>query len=122
MINTLESMNVLNHFFYMCLPYILHPTRVTGYQQTIIDNIFSNYVSKKAVCGNLTSTKSDNFPQGLFIPSMFAGSPTTKSNMYERNQINLDQAKFVIDYFDKDWSNILNLKHGNVIVSMKDFC
>ena len=29
---------------YMYLPYILHPTKVTGHSQTIIDNIFSNYV------------------------------------------------------------------------------
>ena len=39
---------------YMYLPYILHPTRVTGHSQTIIDNIFSNYVSKEAVYSNLT--------------------------------------------------------------------
>ena len=25
-----------------------------------------------------------------------------------------------MDYFDKDWSNILNLKHGNVNVSMEN--
>ena len=39
---------------YMYLPYILHPTRVTGHSQTIIDSIFSNYVSKEAVYSNLT--------------------------------------------------------------------
>ena len=37
---------------YMYLTYILHPTRVTGHSQTIIDNIFSNYVLKEAMCGN----------------------------------------------------------------------
>ena len=26
-----------------------------------------------------------------------------------------------MDYFDKDWSNILNFKHGNVNVSMENF-
>ena len=26
-----------------------------------------------------------------------------------------------MDYFDKDWSNILNLKHGNVNESMENF-
>ena len=26
-----------------------------------------------------------------------------------------------MNYFDKDWSNILNLKHGNVNVSMENF-
>ena len=31
----------------MYLPYILHPTRVTGYSQTIIDNIFSMFQKKQ---------------------------------------------------------------------------
>ena len=105
----------------MYLPYILHPTRVTGHSQTMIDNIFSNYVSKEAVCGNLSSTIFDHLPQVLFIPFMFSDNPTTKSNIFERSWKNFNQAEFVLDYFDKDWSNILNLKHGNVNVSMENF-
>ena len=99
----------------MHLPYILHPTRVTGHSPTIINNIFSNYLSKEAVCGKLTSTISDHLPQVLFIPS---DNPDTKSNIFERS---FNHAEFVMDYFDKDWSNILNLKHGNVNVSMENF-
>ena len=34
---------------YMYLPYILHPTRVTGHSQTIIDNIFSMFQKKQYV-------------------------------------------------------------------------
>ena len=104
----------------MYLPYILYPTRVTGHLQTITDNIFSNYVSKEAVCGNLTSTISDHLPQISFIPSMFPDNPTTKSNIFERSWKNFNQAEFVMDYFDNDWSNILNLKHGNVNVSIEN--
>ena len=106
---------------YMYLPYILHPTRVTSHSQTIIDNIFSNYVSKEAVCGNLTSTIFDHLSQVLFIPSMFSGNPATKSNIFERSWKNVNQAEFLMDYFCKDWSNILNLKNGNVNVSMENF-
>ena len=106
---------------YMFLLYILHPNRVTGHSQTIIDNIFSNYISKEAVCGNLTSTISDNLPQVLFIPSMFSDTPATKSNIFARGWTNFNQAEFVMDYFDKDLSNILNLKQGNVNVSMENF-
>ena len=47
---------------HMYLP-ILHLTRVIGPSQIIIDNIFSNYVSKETVCVNLTSTISDHLPQ-----------------------------------------------------------
>ena len=107
---------------YMYLPYILHPTRVTSRSQTIIDNIFSNYVSKEAVSGNLTSTISDHhLPQVLFIPSMFSDNLATNSRIFERSWESFNQAEFVMDYFDKDWSNILNLKHGNVNVSMENF-
>ena len=69
----------------MYLPCILHPTRVTGHSQTIIDNTFSNYVLKEAVCGNLTSAISDHLPQVLFISSMFSDNPDTKSNIFERS-------------------------------------
>ena len=104
---------------YMYLPYILHSTRVTGHSQTIIDNIFSNYVSKEAVYSNLTST--DYLPQVLFIPSIFLDNPATKSNIFERIWKNFIQAEFVMDYSDKDWSNILNLKQGNVNIPMENF-
>ena len=105
---------------YMYLPYILHPNRVTSHSQTIIDNIFSNYVSKEAVSGNLTSTICDHLPQVLFVPSMFSDNPATKSNIFERSWKNFSQAEFVMDYFDKDLGSILNLKHGNVNVSMEN--
>ena len=52
---------------------------------------------------------------------MFSDNPGTKSNIFERSWKNLIQAEFVLDYFDKDWSNILNLKHGNVNVSVENF-
>ena len=116
---TNEFINSLSSYRY--LPYILHSTRVTSHLQTIIDNIFSNYVSKEVVSGNLTSTISDHLPQVLFIPSMFSDNPATKSNIFERSWKNFNQAEFVMDYFDKDWSSILNLKLGNVNVSMKNF-
>ena len=105
---TNEFIDSLSSFKYLL--YILHPTRVTGHSQTIMDNIFSNCVSKEAVCGNLTSTISDNLPQVLFVPSMFSDNPATKSNIFDRSWKNFNQAELVMDYFDKDWSNILNLK------------
>ena len=43
---------------------------------------------------------------------MFSDTLATKSNLFERSWTNFSQAEFVIDYFDKDWSNILNLTHG----------
>ena len=85
---------------YTFLLYISHPTRVTGYLQTITHNIFSMF--QKRQCSNLTSTISDYFPQVLFIPSIFSDHPATKSNIFERSWSNFNQAEFVMDYFDKD--------------------
>ena len=73
------------------------------------------------MCGNLTSIISDYLPQVLYILSMFSNNPDTKSNIFKRSWKNFNQAEFVMDYFDKDWSNNLNLKHGNVNVSMENF-
>ena len=73
------------------------------------------------MCGNLASTISGHLTQVLFIPSMLSDNPATKSNISERSWKNFNQAEFVMDYFDNDWSNILNLKHDNVNVSMENF-
>ena len=52
---------------------------------------------------------------------MFSDNPDTKSNIFERSWKNFNQAEFVMGYFDKYWSSILNLKHGNVNVSVENF-
>ena len=52
---------------------------------------------------------------------MFSDNPDTKSIIFERIWTNLNQAEFVRDDFDKDWSNTLNFKHGNVNVSTGNF-
>ena len=50
------------NFWILLLQYdfTLHPTRITAHSKTLIDIIFSNHISKEAICGNLTSTISDN--------------------------------------------------------------
>ena len=36
----------------MFLPYIIQPTRITFHSKSIIDNIFSNYISQEIISGN----------------------------------------------------------------------
>ena len=50
---------------------------------------------------------------------MFSDKSAMKSNIFERSWIKFIQAEFVMDYLDKDWSNIVNIK--NVNVSMNRF-
>ena len=52
------------------IPYMLHPTRITSHSKTLIDNIFSNYISHEIVSGNITATISDHLPQFSFVPNI----------------------------------------------------
>ena len=69
----------------MFLPYIIQPTRITSHSKSIIDNIFSNYISQEIISGNLTSTTSDHLPQFLIAPHIFSNAPNKKSNIFERD-------------------------------------
>ena len=42
------------------IPYIIQPSQHTSHSRTLIDNIFSNVISKVIICGNITATTSDH--------------------------------------------------------------
>ena len=42
-------------------------------------------------------------------PNTFADSPSNKSNVFEGDLSNFYRNNSVLDYFDVDWLNILNL-------------
>ena len=67
------------------IPYILHPTRINNHSKTLIDNIFSNFISPDIISGNITATISYHLPQFLFVPNILPNLPTQKSNYYERD-------------------------------------
>ena len=58
------------------IPYILHPTRITNHSKTLIDNIFSNFISPDIISGNITATISDHLPQFSFVPNILSNPPT----------------------------------------------
>ena len=91
------------------LPYIIQPSRHTSHSRTLIDNIFSNVISKDIISGNITATISDHLPQFLISPNTFADPPSNKSNVFERDWSNFDQENFLFDYFDVEWPNISKL-------------
>ena len=62
------------------IPYILHPTRITSHSKTLIDNIFSNFISPEIISGNITATISDHLPQFSFVPNILSNPSTQKSN------------------------------------------
>ena len=68
------------------IPYILHPTRITNHSKTLIDNIFSNFISPDIISGNITATISDHLPQFSFVPNILSNPPTQKSIMKDIGQ------------------------------------
>ena len=51
------------------LPHILHPTRITEYTSTIIDNIYSNNFEDNSIGGNILVQFADHLAQFLSIES-----------------------------------------------------
>ena len=47
------------------LPNIIQPSRRTGHSRTLIDNIFSNVISKDIIFGDIITTISDHLRQFL---------------------------------------------------------
>ena len=42
--------------------YILHPTRINNHSKTLLDNMFSNFISPDIISSNVITTKSDHLP------------------------------------------------------------
>ena len=61
----LEFYNLLCSYGF--LPKIIHPTRVTDHNSSLIDNIFSNNLSDITISGNILLTLSEHFSQFLSV-------------------------------------------------------
>ena len=103
------------------LPCIIQPSRQTSHSRMLIDNKFSNFISKYIICSNITATISDHLPQFLISPNTFANRPSNKSSVFERDWLTLDQVNFILHYFDIDWSNLLKLNEKNVDLTTINF-
>ena len=66
-----ECLDSLACNFYV--PYIIQPSQHASHSRTLINNIFSNIISKDY--GNITATISDHLPQFLILPNTFANPP-----------------------------------------------
>ena len=103
------------------LSYIIQPSRHTNHLRALVEYIFSNVISKDIICGNITATISDHLPQFLVLPNTFSYPPSNKFYVFERDWSKFDQESFILDYFDTDWSNLLNLNEKNVDLTTNNF-
>ena len=100
------------------LPCFLQPTRLTSHSKTLIDNILSNVTSHEVISGNITATISDDLPQFVFLPNVLSNPSYQKSNIYEGDWSNFVQENLVLDYFDKDWSDVLQLDQQATVLQL----
>ena len=77
-------------------------------------NIFSDIISHEVISGNITVAISDHLPQFLFAPNVLSKDSCRKSNIYERDWPKFNQTDFVLDYFNKNWPDVLQLDQQNV--------
>ena len=103
------------------IPLILQPTRISSHCNTLIDNIFSNFIDPDIISGNLTATISDHLPQFSIIPNMFGNIPGNKSNIYERDWSKFDRENFILVYFSVEWEDLLKIDEINADKSTKTF-
>ena len=89
------------------IPLISHPTKVASHWKTFIDNIFSNFISPEIKSGNTTTNISDHLLRFSLVPNILSNPSTQKSNYYERDWSKFKQENFILDYFDKDWTDLL---------------
>ena len=101
--------------------YILYPTRITSHSKTLIDNVFPNYISHEIISGNITAIISDHLPQVSLVPNILSNPSTQKSNFYERDWSKFKQENFIFDFFDKNWTDLLQIDQQNVNLSMDSF-
>ena len=104
------------------LLYTIQPSWHTSHSRTLIDNFFSNVITKDIICGNITAPISDHWPQFLVSPNTIANPPSNKSNAFERDWSKFDQENFILVYFhiDSVFSNSCqHSPNANVIANMK---
>ena len=103
------------------LPHILPPTRISK-TSTLIYNIFSNSSSLEEIeSGNVTPTFSDHFPQFVFLKDFFSKIPAAKSNMLRHDWRKFESNKFISEFDQTDWEQILCSEKIDVNLSMNEY-
>ena len=98
---------------YQLQPLILHPKRVIDHSSALIDNIFSNNNFGNILGGSILTQITDHFPQFCIISDQ--APEHNKCSHYAHDYRKFDQAKFLNEYVDLDFSfletNDNNLNH-----------
>ena len=114
-----NSIDILSSNF--LLPLIFLPTRISK-TSTLIDNNFSNLTSlEETELGNVTSTFSNHLLQFIFSQDFFSKVPGTKSDILRRDWKNFKSSKFISDFNQIKWKQILYNDNNDVNFSMNEY-
>ena len=85
-------------------------------------NLPASQATKKEnyLFSNLTYHISDHLPQFSIFKNMNINS-NLKHNNFKRNWSTFDQEKFVLDFFEINWKDKLNLNERNIDLSFDNF-
>ena len=59
--------------------------------------------------GNLSIKISDHLPSFMIVPSQNQNHLPKNHNLYSRKCKNIDRENFVLDYFEIDWNNTIEV-------------
>ena len=85
---------------YSLLPYTLHPTRVTDYSSTVIDNIFSKITDCESKGGDILCDISDHFPEFIVLEKSIVDYNACSFAKHDFSHFN--ENSFVQDYLSLD--------------------
>ena len=107
--------NYVNFFFSkQFLPYIIHPSRVSGNSASLIDNIFANISDNESISGNIMTQITDHFPQFLIVKH--TGISYKNLSYYQHDFSNLNEENLLNDFAHLDFSY---LNDSNLDVNAK---
>ena len=90
----------INNFFsHSLLPCIHHPTRVSEYSASVIDNIYTNATNANITSGNILMQITDHFPQFFILKN-------TQISHNKSESLKYDHSKFKESEFREDFNKI----------------
>ena len=104
------------------LPVITIPTKINNGKNTLIDNIFTNQLHPDTKSGNLAINLSDgHLPSFMIIPRQNQNHLPKKHNIFTRSYKNFNKDDFILDYFDNNWNEIIDIDKNDTNWSMENF-
>ena len=101
-------------------PCIDKPTRITSNSRTLIDNIFTNDISRKTISGNITHSISDHLAQFMVTDTQLEKSYKNKIT-FQRDFSNFDQENFILDLLGIEWDKHLETDKNDVNLATNAF-